>query len=54
MFVIVWWCGVSGLVDVHGCSWCSHCVVGGGGVVIVGHHGHSFMMFNCHLLLWVM
>ena len=45
----MWWCSVSGLVDAHGHSWCSHHVVTGG-VVVVGHHGHLFVHFIvvCH------
>ena len=51
-FVSVWWCDVGELVEARGCSWCRRVVAGG--VVVMGHHGHSFVAVRCHLLLWVL
>lgn len=41
---VVWWCTVGGWVGPHGRLWCSW-------VVAVVHHGCSFMVIGCRLLL---
>ena len=46
-----WWCDVGELVEARGRPWC-RCVVAGG-VVVMGHPGHSFMVVRCCLSLWV-
>ena len=50
VFFSEWGCAIAGLVDACGHSWCSGVV---GGAVVVGCHGHSFVVVGCHLSLWV-